>query len=60
MKVLVNGDFVKALFAVHYKQRDFEYPWINEFEAVISHGVVGRVTSTLEAVPVKAPPQVSP
>ena len=44
VKVLMNGDSVKALFDVHYKQRGFEYPGIFVFEAVISHGVVSKVT----------------
>ena len=60
VNVFLNGDNVRALFDVHSKQRVFEYPGILEFEAVISHGVVGKVTSTSKAVPVKAAPQVSP
>ena len=56
----MNGDFVRALFDIHCKQRSFEYPGILVFEAVISHGVVGKVTYTSIAVPVKADPQVSP
>ena len=60
VNAFVNGDFVRALFDIHCKQRSFEYPGILVFEAVISHGVVGKVTSTSKAVPVKAAPQVSP
>ena len=44
MKAFLNGESVKALFDVHYKQRGFEYPGIFVFEAVISHGVVRKVT----------------
>ena len=40
----MKGDRDKALFDEHYKQRSFEYPGIFVFEAVISHGVVSKVT----------------
>ena len=60
VNAFVKGDFVRALFDVHSKQRSFEYPGILVFEAVISHGVVSKETYTSTAVPVKAAPHVSP
>ena len=60
VNAFVNGDFVRALFDIHCKQRSFEYPGILVFEAVISHGVVSKETYTSTAVPVKAAPHVSP
>ena len=44
VNVFLNGDNVRALFDVHSKQRVFEYPGILEFEALIYHDVVGKVT----------------
>ena len=47
-----------ALFEVHFKHKDFEYPADMVFEAVISQGVVGKVIATF--VSVNVAPQVSP
>ena len=57
VKGFSNG---RALFEVHRKHIDFEYPPDQLFEAVISQGVVGKVTKTSDAVPVNVDPQVSP
>ena len=51
VKVLVNGDNERALLEVQLKQTGFEYPGIKLFEALIVQGVVGRMTSTSDAVP---------
>ena len=47
-----------ALFEVHFKHKDFEYPADMIFEAVISQGVVDKVIATF--VSVNDTPQVSP
>ena len=49
-----------ALFEVHFKHKDFEYPADMVFEAVISQGVVAKDTTTSDAVPVNPGPQLSP
>ena len=47
-----------ASFEVHCKHIDFEYPADMVFEAVISQGVVAKVTTT--SIPLNVDPQVSP
>ena len=60
MKVLSNGELLRALFDVHLKHKALVYPEMFEFEALMLHGVVGDVTVTLSGSSVKAAPQVSP
>ena len=59
VNVFVKGEFERALFEVHYRHIDFEYPDRFEFEAVISQSVVGKFTTMLDPVKVDTP-QVSP
>ena len=55
MKVLSNGEFVRALFEVHLKHIVYVYPGMYEFEALMLQGVVAYVTVTFETSSAKTP-----